>query len=148
MFATASLLTSDMFAKTISLTTSSIFTLGQRLIYSNNYDIFSLEKIEKDIDLLETVKIYDIWIQEIIEKRKDKIENSNAFKEAIQSFTMMLNEIHDLLKNIEIKIQNHKLKWFSNYRSIYVNEEVEQIQIKKKILDHRFNLLQQIYTFT
>ena len=48
MIAATSLITSDMFAKTISLTTSSIFTLGQNLLYSNtNYDISSLEKIEK-----------------------------------------------------------------------------------------------------
>ena len=125
MLAAATFITSDMFAKTISLTTSSIFTLGQNLLYSNtNYDISSLEKIEKQIDLLETVKIYDIWIQEIIEKKKDKIDSSNAFKVAIHSFTMVLNEIHDLLKTIESKIQLHHLKWFSNYRSLYVNQEV------------------------
>ena len=132
-----------------SLTTSSIFTLGQNLLYSNtNYDISSLEKIEKQIDILETVKIYDIWIQEIIEKKKDKIDSSNAFKVAIHSFTMVLNEIHDLLKTIESKIQLHHLKWFSNYRSLYVNQEVEQLQIKKNILERRFNLLQQIHNFT
>jgi hypothetical protein len=148
MFA-ATLITTDMFAKTISLTSSSIFTLGQNLLYSNtNYDISSLEKIEKKIDLLETIKIYEIWIQEIIVNQKDKIDSSNAFKEAIHSFTMMLNEIHDLLKSVEIKIQLHQLKWFSSYRSLYVNEEVEQIQVKKNILDHRFNLLQQIHNFT
>ena len=146
MISTASLITSDMFAKTISLTTSGIFTLGHNLLYSNtNYDISSLERIEKQIDLLETIKIYDIWIQEIIEKQKEKIKSSNALKEAIHSFTMMLNEIHELLKSIEIKIQLHGLKWFSSYRSLYVNEEVEQIQLKKNILDRRFNLLQQIY---
>ena len=40
MFTAATLITSDMFAKSISLTTSSIFTLGQNLLYSNtNYDI-------------------------------------------------------------------------------------------------------------
>ena len=149
MLAAATFITSDMFAKTISLTTSSIFTLGQNLLYSNtNYDISSLEKIEKQIDLLETVKIYDIWIQEIIEKKKDKIDSSNAFKVAIHSFTMVLNEIHDLLKTIESKIQLHHLKWFSNYRSLYVNQEVEQLQIKKNILERRFNLLQQIHNFT
>jgi hypothetical protein len=147
MFA-ATLITTDMFAKTISLTSSSIFTLGQNLLYSNtNYDISSLEKIEKKIDLLETIKIYEIWIQEIIVNQKEKIDSSNAFKEAIRSFTMMLNEIHDLLKSIEVKIQLHQLKWFSSYRSLYVNEEVEQIQVKKNILDHRFNLLQQIHNF-
>jgi len=148
MIAAATLITSDMFSKTISLTTSGIFTIGQNLLYSNiNYDISSLEKIEKQIDLLETVKIYDIWIQEIIEKQKDKINSSNAFKESIHSFMMMLNEIHELLKSIEIKIQRHQLKWFSRYRSLYVNEEVEQIQIKKNILDRRFNLIQQIHNF-
>jgi len=148
MFTAATLITSDMFAKTISLTTSSIFTLGQNLLYSNtNYDISSLEKIEKQLDLLETIKIYDIWIQEIIEKQKDKINSSNAFKEAIHSFTMMLNEIHELLKSIEFKIQRHQLKWFSSYRSLFVNQEVEQIQVKKNILDRRFNLLQQIHNF-
>ena len=60
---------------------------------------------------------------------------------------MMLNEIHELLKSIEFKIQRHQLKWFSSYRSLFVNQEVEQIQVKKNILDRRFNLLQQIHNF-
>jgi hypothetical protein len=148
MIAAASIISTDMVAKSISLTTSSIFTLGKSLLYSDNYvNLSSIEKIEKKLDLLETIKIYDIWIQEIIEKYKDKIENSNSFKESIRSFTSILNELHELLKTIDQKVQNHKLKWFNYYRTLSFHEEIENMQILKNILDNRFNILQQINSF-
>ena len=148
MIAAASIISTDMVAKSISLTTSSIFALGKSLFYSDNYvNLSTIEKIEKKLDLLETVKIYDIWIQEVIEKYKDKIEKSNSFKESIRSFTSILNELHELLKTIDQKVQDHKLKWFSYYRNLSFHEEIENMQILKNILDNRFNILQQINSF-
>lgn len=148
MIAAATIISTDMVAKSISLTTSSIFALGKSLFYSDNYvNLSTIEKIEKKLDLLETVKIYDIWIQEVIEKYKDKIDNSNSFKESIRSFTSILNELHELLKTIDQKVQDHKLKWFSYYRNLSFHEEIENMQILKNILDNRFNILQQINSF-
>jgi hypothetical protein len=90
-------------------------------------------------------EIYLPLLKILGESRKTLKNSIDDFKEAIQSFTMMLNEIHDLLKNIEFKIQNHKLKWFSYFRSLNFCDELEELKVKKNILDRRFEILQKIY---
>ena len=104
--------------------------------------------MEKKLDLLETIRIYDLWIKEIIEKESSNIEKSVSLREAINSFNLVLDELHNLLISIDVKVSNHKLKWLYSYRGLDFSSELEQIQIKKGILDNRFNLLQKIHEFT
>ena len=77
----ATLLSSDVLTKTISFTTSNIFTLGKTLLYTEQYvDLSSVEKTEKKLDLLETIKIYDVWIQEVVERKSVRIKESPALQ--------------------------------------------------------------------
>jgi len=141
------ILSADVFSKTISLTTSSIFQLGRTLLYGpeNSYvDLSTVEKVERQLDLLETIKIYDIWIQEVIQKEKETIEQSLAFKESIRSFLSILQQIHELLQQIDKKVESHKLKWFHSYRGISFYDEIETMNCLKNILDHRFTMVQQM----
>ena len=144
----ATLLSSDVLTKTISFTTSNIFTLGKTLLYTEQYvDLSSVEKIEKKLDLLETIKIYDVWIQEVVERKSVRIKESPALQQAIQSFTAALHDVHELLQRIDQKVKDHKMRWFYSYRSLSFHDEIEQLQVAKTILDHRFTLLQQINQF-
>jgi hypothetical protein len=147
---TATLLTTDLFIKTISFTSCGIITVGQSLFtQSNGYiDLSNLEKMEKKLDLLETIRIYDLWIKEILEKESVNIQKSVSLREAITSFNLVLEELHNILISIDVKVSNHKLKWFYSYRGLDFSNELEQIQIKKGVLDNRFNLLQKIHGFT
>ncbi len=143
---TATLVTSDMLIRTISATTSSIYTIGKLLLSDSKYvDLSSLEKLEKQLDLLETIKIYNLWIKEILEKNKGVIDSSETIKESIHSIVEVLNELNELLKNIETKVSEHKLKWFSYFRSLNFCNELEELKVKKNILDSRFEILQKIY---
>ena len=146
---TATLLTTDLFIKTISFTSCGIITLGQSIFTKNNgyIDLSSLEKMEKKLDLLETIRIYDLWIKEILEKESVNIQKSVSLREAITSFNFVLEELHNILISIDVKVSNHKLKWFYSYRGLDFSNELEQIQIKKGVLDSRFNLLQKIHNF-
>jgi hypothetical protein len=144
---TATLVTSDMLIRTISATTSSIYTIGKMLISDSKYvDLSSLEKLEKQLDLLETIKIYNLCIKEILDKNKEIIDNSETVKESIHSIVEVLNELNELLKKIETKVAEHKLKWFSYFRSLNFCAELEELTVKKNILDNRFDILQKIYT--
>jgi hypothetical protein len=104
--------------------------------------------MENKLDLLETIRIYDLWIKEILAKESINIEKSVSLRQAVTSFSKVLEELHGLLKNIDDKVSNHKLKWFYSYRSLDFSNELEQIQIKKGVLDNRFNILQKIHGFT
>jgi hypothetical protein len=146
---TATLITSDVLIKTISTTTSSIYTIGKMLLSDSKYvDLSSLEKLEKQLDLLETIKIYNLWINEILQKNKDVVDNSETIKETIHSIVEVLNELNGLLKRIETKVSDHKLKWFSYFRSLNFSDELEELKVKKNVLDSRIGILQKIYPFS
>ena len=144
--AASTLLTTDVLTKTISYTTSSVFSLGKMLVTSNEsyIDLSTLEKMEKQIDLLETIRLYDLWIQELADKQSHRIKSSNALYEAIHSFMKCLDKLHLILQHVSEKINSHKLKWFYSYRSLSFSNEMEDIQLYKSILDRRFVILQQI----
>lgn len=144
--AASTLFTTDVLTKTISYTTSSVFSLGKMLITSNDsyIDLSTLEKMEKRIDLLETIRLYDLWIQELANRQSERIKSSKAINEAIHSFMNCLEELHLILQRISDKINYHKLKWFYSYRSLSFSDEMEQIILYKSILDNRFTILQQI----
>jgi hypothetical protein len=147
---TATLLTTDLFIKTISFTSCGILTLGKSIFTQNNgyIDLSNLEKMENKLDLLETIRLYDLWIKEILEKESINMEKSVSLREAVNSFNIVLEELHGILKKIDEKVTLHKLKWFYSYRGLDFSNELEQIQIKKGVLDNRFNILQKIHGFT
>jgi hypothetical protein len=148
MIAATGLLTNDVISKTISYTSSTIFILGKSLFYSDHsIDLSALESFEKKEDVLETIRIYDLWIKEIEVKHALRLTNSIALREAIRSFELCLEEIHNILQKIKDKINEHKLKWFYSYRSLSFQSELEQLQVHKTILDHRFTMIQQIAHF-
>ena len=137
---TATLLTNDVMTKKISFTVSNIYTLAKNIFYTDpSIDLYSLDKLEKKLDLLFTIKVYDLWIQEVSNNSK-----SPSCNEAILNFKNGLEDIHSILKQIEEKIKIHKEKWFSGYRSISFQNEMEELQSSKTILDQRFNLIQRI----
>ena len=135
----ASLVSTEMVSKTISFTASSIYTIGKTIFYTDSsVDLSSLERLEKKLDLLATIQIYELWIQEVTPS------SSQALQLAILSFKKGLDELHVVLQRLEEKIKMHKQKWFYGYRTISFLVEMDEIQLYKSILDQRFLLIQQI----
>lgn len=143
---TATVVTTDLLIKTLTYTTSGIFNLGKALFTPSPYITYKqLEDLEKDIDLLETIKIYELYIKEILEKDKDYINNSETIKTTIQSIHNILEDLHNILQDIDKKAEYHKTVWFQSWRTLDFTKEVHDIKYKKNILDSRFNILQKIY---
>jgi hypothetical protein len=135
----ASLVSTEVVSKTISYTASSIYSIGKTIFYTDpSVDLSSLERLEKKLDLIATIQIYELWIQEVTPS------SSVALHHAILSFKKGLEELHAILQRIEEKIKFHKQKWFYGYRTISFIVEMEDIQLYKSILDQRFALIQQI----
>lgn len=138
-------MSTDILLKALTFTASNIHFVGKTLFNNTDTTNFSeLERIEREMDLLETIKIYESWIIEIIDKKKNVIEKSNTFKLALTSVHNVLEELHTLLKNIDNKVQYNKSVWFSNFRGYDYTNDLYELKVKKNILDKRFNILQQI----
>ena len=145
LVSSTTLVTSDVLIRTIGTTTSSIYTVGKMLLSDNRFvDLSCLERVEKQLDLLETIKIYDLLIKEILEKNKDLVQDSETLKESVHSIIEVLDVLNKLLKQIDTKVQEHKLKWFGYFRSLNFSFELEELKVQKHILDNRFDILQKI----
>ena len=143
---TATVVTADLLIKTITFTTSGIFSLGKALLTPASYMNYKqLQELENDIDLFETIRIYELYIKEILEKEKEFIDSSESIKTTIQSIHTILNDLHLILQEIDKKVEYHKTIWFQSLRTLDFTKEIHDIKYKKNILDSRFNILQKIY---
>lgn len=138
-------LTTDLLVKAVSFTASNIYYLASNLATSPKIiGIKELEQLEKETDLLETIKIYESWIVELGTKKRELIESSNTIKISIESIHNSLEDLHQILKQIEARVERHQKKWFSDWRTQDFTKEINELRLKKKILDNRFKILQQI----
>jgi hypothetical protein len=145
LLGTSATLTTDLLVKAVSFTASNIYYLTSSLASSPKIiGIKELEQLEKELDLLETIKIYESWIVELGQKKKELIETSNTIKISIESIHNSLEDLHQILKQIETRVERHQKKWFSGWRSQDFTKEINELKLKKKILDNRFKILQQI----
>ena len=138
-------ITTDLLVKAVSFTASNVYYLAANLASSPNFvGIKELEQLEKELDLIETIKIYESWINELHEKKKELIESSNTIKISIESIHNSLEDLHKILKQIETRVSRHQKRWFNNWRKQDFTKEINELKIKKKNLDSRFKILQHI----
>jgi hypothetical protein len=138
-------ITTDLLVKTVSFTASNVYYLATNLASSPKIvGIKELEELEKELDLIETIKIYESWIKELNDKKKHLIESSNTIKLSIESIHNSLEDLHSILKQIETRVSRHHLKWFYTWRKQDFTKEINELKLKKKILDNRFKILQHI----
>lgn len=53
----------------------------------------------------------------------------------------IIYKIKSLLEWVDFEINKHQLKWFSNYRSISLDDKIKDLRHYTKILDGRINIL-------
>jgi len=138
-------ITTDLLVKAVSFTASNVYYLAANLASSPKIvGIKELEELEKELDLIESIKIYESWIKELNEKKKELINSSETIKLSIESIHNSLEDLHQILKQIEARVSRHHLKWFYTWRTQDFTKEINELKLKKKILDNRFILLQHI----
>jgi hypothetical protein len=145
LLGTSATITSDLLVKAVSFTASNIYYLVSNLSTSpKTASIVELEQLEKELDLLETIKIYESWIIELGQKKKELIETSNTIKISIEAIHNALEDLHQILKHIETRVKRHQQRWFNTWRTQDFTKEINEIKLKKRTLDNRFKILQQI----
>lgn len=137
--------TTDLLVKAVSFTASNVYYLASNLTSSPSFaGIKELEQLEKELDLIPTIQIYESWIKELGEKKRNLIESSNTIKLSIESIHNSLEDLHQILKQIETRVTRHQTRWFNTWRKQDFTKEINELKLKKRILDSRFKILQQI----
>jgi hypothetical protein len=89
---------------------------------------------------LEKTQIFNM-IGSIPNLNEDPIEICLIYlKETIQ-------EIHNDLSNIDNKIMKHNTKWFKNWRTLNIQENLDNLKLNSKLLESRFDDLTKVSIF-
>ena len=110
-------------------------------IYGSISDIFyyssKVDRVLLSLDVKEKIKT----VENVCKILENKEENNVFITNSLESIHDMIIKIREDLKNINIKINKHKDKWFSKWRSIDVKNELNSLKLHCNILDQRYNLM-------
>ena len=109
-------------------------------LYSHPSFSHLLEEMEA-IDIETQIKIVDAHIEEI-EKEYTPIflESHRSLFLSIQGLHHIINRIKEEVILIHSLMENHSLKWFSSWRSVGGEDNIEKLKKYKEILDNRTGL--------
>jgi hypothetical protein len=82
------------------------------------------------------LKFINLFLNDISEHKK-----INCVKMLLNNINNNITNIHQSLKNIKIKIEQHKNKLFYYYRKLCLENEKNNIMKNNKLMTTRFDLL-------
>ena len=110
-------------------------------IYGSISDIFyyssKVDRVLLSLDVKEKIKT----VENVCKILENKEENNVFIINSLESIHDMIIKIREDLKNINIKINKHKDKWFNKWRSIDVKNELNSLKLHCNVLDQRYNLM-------
>jgi hypothetical protein len=127
-------LSQKIFSDTITVTTSSIYTLLKK----PTFYMYSLDKYLYQFDIIPKLKAIEAVLK-IIENDK------TLYNEALD---LMIISVHDMIKNIQDDL--HKIedivlqqnnKWFASWRSLPIDSVINDLKVHLSLLDNRYDLL-------
>jgi hypothetical protein len=77
----------------------------------------------------------------LVQTLLDKLPKTETNSILEEGLVEIMFKIKQLIEWIDYEIKKHYEKWFSSYRSITVNEKLEELAHLVKLLDGRINLL-------
>ena len=118
----------------------------------------------RELDLTRRIKLINTIIREIKIKSEKNLEisrlnktdffndlNTNTDIDPVQLCLAYIfetmKEIDRDLTSIENKIKYHKSKWFNNWRTLNIKNEMDNLTISSKMLENRFNDLLKVSQF-
>ena len=143
-----STISSKVITDTISSTTSNIYSL----LNSSSFTKHSLDKLIYQLDIIKKIKLIESVLN-IIDNLHGVISHldDKSFKKKSQEYQtiiLIIDSIHEMIKNIQNdlskineKVIEHSNKWFSNYRSISIDDNINDLKIHLLLLDNRYDFL-------
>jgi hypothetical protein len=102
-----------------------------------------LREAEQDMDLIETVRIYEAYVSEYIQSNSEMYSKSPTIQMAITGIQSTLHDIHQILQGIDAKIKAHEKRWRISvllWGPPTFAIEIRQLNAKKNILTNRFQM--------
>ena len=123
----------EVLSQTVSVTTKSIYEGIDNILLNDN---FQFKKTLENLDINVKLDIVNEFISDIDDKHITK--TSMKMLKHLETILLLINKE---IKNINIEIENHQLKWFSKLRYSECSTMIKNLVNHVKILDERFNLL-------
>lgn len=120
--------------------------------YLNKLDIkFSLEVIESALKKKYANYYNEIDIIGDFIFVDNNVENKEPLNDpeilCLHNLYRVILSIHTTLRQIDVKVEKHKLKWFVNWRHLNVINQLNKLESDTKLLDKRFCMLRKIINF-
>jgi hypothetical protein len=133
----ASVFGSSIISQTVGATMNKTYNIISYLAYGSfSPEVITTvqQRIER-LDIAVKLKLTDNFINLPPDKK------SLVQKTLETDINNLLQKIDNLLKIINTKLEEHPLKWFSSYRSLDVEHELTDLEVKSKLLDGRLKLI-------
>ena len=120
----------QIFSKAISDASDTIYISALNIFTYNE----NIDNIIKYLDIHERVKTINLLIKDIKEYNK-------TINNCILNLHDIILLIREDLNQINIIIENHKKKYFSNWRILDCQKQVKNLKLHSVLLDKRFDYL-------
>ena len=121
-----------------SLVSSTIELLGNGASFIR-HGTESNKKIQK---LRNQIEEMDIKIKlELVKTLLETLPKTDVNTIIENGLIYLISKIKSIVEWIDFEIDKHSIKWFSSYRSLSIDEKLDQLQHYVKILDSRIHLL-------
>ncbi len=112
---------------------------------AKTYGVVHVHERLDTIDLMAKLKQSHALIKDLNQKEQQQ-PMSSSMAVAIHNLQDIYHRLQKELERVESQIIEHQQKWFTGYRSIYIDENLRKIDEHSKILDMRFHTLLLIQT--
>lgn len=132
--AATALLGRQILTQAISDASYSIYSSIGEIFYYTNY----VDKSLCQLDIGNKVKTMELMCKDMAKLEK---LNSESVNYCLENLHDMIVRIREDLKQINSIIKVHKDKYFNNWRSVDVKEQLSNLRIHTQLLDQRYDLL-------
>ena len=133
----ASIFGTSIITQTVNASINTTYGLLSYLTYgtTTNETIKHIKRRIEILDIVVKLKLAENIINIPVEK-KTLVQTTleTDINDIIQNINILLNQINT-------KISEHALKWFNSYRTLQVNDDLEELETKCTLLDKRLKLI-------
>ena len=131
----SALLGRQIMSQAIADASGTIYTsIGDIFYYSN-----SVDKVLCELDIGNKIKTMELLTKEF--SSAEKFDNEDAINYCLENLHDMILRIREDLKQISSIIKEHKLKYFSKWRTIDIKNQIYSLKVHSSLLDKRYDLL-------
>lgn len=113
-------------------------------IYSSIGEVFyyatSVDKVLAELDIGNKIKTMDLLCKDLSNNKSYSDEKDSTINFCLDNLHDMIIRIREDLRQISCKIKSHKTKYFNNFRSVDVKEQLNNLKLHSKLLDQRYDL--------